>query len=191
MKKLLFLIALSVLFSQCEICHYVRYGEKSAQFEISNDTAFVNGLLGKKAHHRLEKIIHKNPHLSTLCLEDVPGSVDDEYNIKSCYLIHQKKLNTYASSQSIIASGGVDFFLAGDKRHVEEGAKLGVHSWRDGTTDGVYFPRGDSLHFLFLDFYKTIEMDSSFYWFTLRAAKADSIHWLSYDEMIRFGVIKN
>jgi hypothetical protein len=169
----------------------MRYGETSAKFIIQNDTAYVSGLLGKKAHLRLEKIIQQNPNLTTLCLENIPGSIDDDYNIKSCLMVRKHKLNTHLSSQSIIASGGVDFFLSGNKRSVEVGAKLGVHSWTDGTYNGNELTKSDSAHLLFLDLYRTLEIDTSFYWFTLRSAHADSIHWLSWQEMILYGVIQD
>ncbi|MBL6663791.1 MAG: hypothetical protein ISP71_06790 [Flavobacteriales bacterium] len=191
MKNYLKLLFIIFLFSQCEVSNYVKYGATSAKFKIRNDTAYVHGILGKKAYHRLENLIDKNPQLKTLTLLDVPGSIDDDYNIKSCYLINDKKLNTHLTSKSIIASGGVDFFLAGQQRSIEQGAKVGVHSWSDGFEDGANIAREDSSHHLFLGFYKSINIDTSFYWFTLQSASADSIHWLTYDEMIRYGVIKN
>jgi hypothetical protein len=158
---------------------------------MSNDTANVSGVLGKKAYQRLKKTIQNNPNLTTLTLLDVPGSINDEYNILSSYLVHENKLNTCLLSHSTIASGGVDFFLSGNKRNVEEGAKLGVHCWSDAIQDGADFPKGDSLHNLFLNFYNKIDIDTSFYWFTLQVADAKSIHWLTNEEMIRFEVIKN
>ena len=191
MKNFLKLLFVILFFSQCEVSNCLKYGVTSAQFKGSNDTAYVNGLLGKRAYHRFENIINKNSNLKTLTLLDVPGSIDDDYNIKSCYLIKDKKPNTHLTSNSIIASGGVDFFLAGQQRSIEQGAKVGVHSWSDGFEDGANIAREDSSHHLFLDFYKNINIDSSFYWCTLHSASADSIHWLSNDEMIRYGVIKN
>ena len=191
MKNYLKLLFIILFFSQCEVSNYIKYGATSAHFKVRNDTVYVNGLLGKRAYHRLENIINKNSNLKTLTLLDVPGSIDDDYNIKSCYLINEKQLNTHLTSNSIIASGGVDFFLAGQQRSIEQGAKVGVHSWSNGNEDGVNIAREDSSHRLFLDFYNSINIDTSFYWFTLQSAGADSIHWLSYDEMIRYGVIKN
>ena len=191
MKNNLKFLVFIFLFSQCEVSNYVKYGATSDKFKVRSDTAYVNGLLGKKAHHRLQKLIKKNPDITTLTLLDVPGSIDDEYNIKSCYFISEKNINTHLVAKSIIASGGVDFFLSGQQRSVQKGAKLDVHSWCDEFEDGVNIAREDSSHHLFLDFYRTINTDTAFYWFTLQSANSDSIHWLSYDEMIRYELIKN
>jgi hypothetical protein len=54
------------LFSQCEVSNYVKYGATSAKFKVRSDTAYVNGLLGKKAHHRLQKLIKKKQILQHL-----------------------------------------------------------------------------------------------------------------------------
>ena len=191
MKLFFLLFILSILLSHCDISKYVKYGATSAKFEVINDTAIVNGLLGKKTYYRLEKLIEKNPTISTLTLKDVPGSIDDEYNIQTCFFVNQNNLNTYLSSNSRVASGGVDFFLSGNRRNIEKGAKVGVHSWSDGIIDGACIPKEDKSHNMFLNLYKSIGIDTSFYWFTLRSASADSIHWMSYDEMNRFGLIKN
>jgi len=191
MKNIIFLLVITIFFSQCEIKYLIRYGDTSATFKIKNDTAIVNGLLGKKAFYRLKKVIQNNPNLTTLFLKNVPGSIDDDYNIKSCVLVNQHNLNTYLSSQSIIASGGVDFFLSGIKRNIEDGAKIGVHSWTDGIQSGNKMAKNDSSHDLFLEFYRKINIDTSFYWFTLYSADADSIHWLSRQEMIQYRVIQD
>ena len=123
MKNNLKFLVFIFLFSQCEVSNYVKYGAPSAKFKVRSDTAYVNGLLGKKAHHRLQKLIKKNPDITTLTLLDVPGSIDDEYNIKSCYFISEKNINTHLVAKSIIASGGVDFFLSGQQRSVQKGAR--------------------------------------------------------------------
>ena len=62
-------------------------------------------------------------------MQNVQGSVDDEANIAAARLVRERGLNTLIPGSGMIASGGTDFFLAGVKRTVQPGAKIGVHSW--------------------------------------------------------------
>ena len=52
-------------------------------------------------------------------------------------------------------------------------------------------PRSRRAHDLYLDYYTDMGIDPSFYWFTLDAAPADSIHWMTSDELIAFGLVTN
>jgi uncharacterized protein YktA (UPF0223 family) len=49
-------------------------------------------------------------------------------------------------------------------------------------------PRDSQEHQIFFDLFNKIEFDTSFYWFTLRAAKANDIHWTTQEEIKRFGL---
>lgn len=179
MKKIVALLVLSICFSQCEPIMLVWHGQSAAKFDLKNDTLEVNGVLGKKAYKRFNRLLQKHHKITTIVLLDVPGSINDEYNLKMGKRLHNAGLNTVLTSNSIIASGGFDFFLCGNDRHVEAGAKIGVHSWTDGSVDPNKLSKTDSAHRLFLDFYNDIGVDTSFYWFTLGAAPADSMHWMN------------
>ncbi|MBL4862158.1 MAG: hypothetical protein JKY09_03960 [Crocinitomicaceae bacterium] len=109
--------------------------------------------------------------------------MNDEWNVKTCKLLHENGMNTALLGHSEIASGGVDLFISGNKRTIAQGAKIGVHSWRGLKREGSSYPRTDEEHHIFLDLFKAIEMDTAFYWFTLRAAPAGDIHWMTADEI--------
>ncbi len=151
--------------------------------EVDGNTAKINGVLGKQFHKMFVKFIEENPEIKDLVLEKIPGSMNDEWNVKTCRLIHQNCMNTILKEDSEIASGGVDLFVSGNNRTIEEGAMIGVHSWRDAKKDGGEYPKDSEEHVLFLDFFEEIEIDTAFYWYTLRAAEAKSIHWMSNEEM--------
>lgn len=188
MKKIASLLVLSICFSQCEPVILVWHGQSAANFILKNDTLEVSGVLGKKAYKRFNRLLQNQPKISTLVLLDVPGSINDEYNLKMGKRLHDAGLNTVLTSTSIIASGGVDLFLCGNERYVEAGAKIGVHSWIDGTINPNELSKIDSAHHLFLNFYNDIGVDTSFYWFTLQAAPADSMHWMTLDEIQRYDI---
>jgi hypothetical protein len=139
--------------------------------------------LGKTAHKRFKKLLEEYPDVKTLILEDVPGSMNDEYNVQTCELLHFNGISTKAMSYSEVASGGVDLLISGTNRTVEDGAKIGVHSWSSGNTEGIDYPIDSPEHEIFLDLFEAIGIDTAFYWYTLRAAPADSIHWMTESEI--------
>lgn len=157
--------------------------------ELKNDKAHISGLLGKKFHKKFEKFVIEHPEVKELVLVNIPGSINDEWNVKTCLLLNKNGMNTHLLSTSEISSGGVDLFISGNKRTIEEGAKIGVHSWRDGNKDGSEYPRDSEEHIMFLDFFKEIKMDTTFYWYTLRAAPADSMHWMTNQEIKKYNMI--
>ncbi len=183
----LFFFIFTILFSSCEKSIILLSGEKPT-IELKNNQAHVNGVLGKTFYKRFRKFIEENPIVKDVVLEDVPGSANDEWNVKSCLLLQKKGMNTIVKSNSEIASGGVDLFISGNKRTIEQGAMIGVHSWSDMRKDGSEYPRDSEEHDIFIDFFNEIEMDTAFYWYTLRAAPANSIHWMTEDEIEFYGL---
>ena len=155
---------------------------------IDTHTAEISGVLGKKFHKKFEKFIAENPIVKDLVLVEIPGSMNDEWNVKTCMLLNQKGMNTHLDSNSMIASGGVDLFVSGKHRTIAKGARIGVHSWRDLKKDGSEYPRDSEEHKIFLDFFEKIEIDTAFYWFTLRAAPGKDIHWMTEQEIQQYGL---
>lgn len=173
----------NIVLISCEKSILLLSDAKAAKFVVKGEVAYVNGVLGKTAHKRFEKMLATHPEVNTLVLENVPGSMNDEYNVQTCELLHNKGFSTKAMSYSEIASGGVDLLISGTNRIIETGAKIGVHSWSSGDKEGIEYPASSEEHQLFYDLFETIGMDTAFYWFTLRAAPADSIHWMTEDEI--------
>ena len=73
--------------------------------------------------------IRDSPYVDTLVFKKMPGTQDADSNLKLAYDIRRRGLNTHIESNSVIASGAVDLFLAGNKRTMDCGALIGVHSW--------------------------------------------------------------
>ncbi len=164
-------------------------GENSAEFNVIGDKAYVNGILGKKAHKSFMKILKEHPNIKTLVLQQVPGSISDEWNVKTCKEVRKRNINTYLESTSIIQSGGVDLFIAGVKRYSENGSKIGVHAWSDLRRGGNTYPPEHEEHDVFVDYFKAIKRDTSFYWFTLKAAPADGMHFMTKQEIEKYNLI--
>ena len=105
-------------------------------------------------------------------------------------MIRGAGINTRVPSDGEIASGAVDFFIAGVRRDVMEGGMVGVHSWSDGEMEGSEVPESDAEHELYLAFYSEMGISSDFYWFTLDAAPSDGLHYMTQDELQLYGLIK-
>ena len=83
----------------------------------------------------------------------------------------------------MVASGGTDLLLAGILRIVERGARIGIHSWSDGSATGDTISREAEAHRFYLDYYRALAIDQEFYWFP-----ADRVHWMTDSEMANFSV---
>lgn len=169
---------------------FLKVTKQYPTIETKNNMAIVNGVLGKTFHKKFEKYIDENPQVKNVQFGIVPGSMNDEWNVKTCRLLHENCMNTMLTDSSIIASGGVDLFLSGNNRTITDQSKIGVHSWRDAKKDGIEYPRDAEEHELFIALYNKIDIDTAFYWYTLKAAPGKDIHWMTPEE-IEIYKIKN
>ena len=106
-------------------------------------------------------------------------------------MVYDNGFDTELLSTSNIASGGVDFFLAGNRRTVASGAIIGVHSWGTDGENGVVaaqLPRDHPDHRPYIEFYQHIKQfeATEFYFFTLNAASAEDIHNMTPEEITRW-----
>lgn len=158
-------------------------------YKAQGEFLYVSGEVFSNDLSKFKKAMADNPGVKTLVLMDIPGSADDETNLKIIALIRQMGLNTYLTKKSHVSSGGTDLFLGGVQRIMERGAKIGVHSWSNGRKDGADFPDESSEHDMFLDLYESIGIPEDFYWFTLDAAPADDMHYMTDAEIAEFGLL--
>ena len=162
--------------------------EDPAGFTVVGATATMSGVIDSDFDRVVRELLATHVALDRIVMTNVPGSSDDDANLRASLLIHEAGVTTELLSDSEIASGGVDFFLAGTVRIVAAGARIGVHSWAGGETAGSDLPREDQEHRKYLDYYAAIGIDSDFYWFTLDAAKPEDIHWMTSAEIERYTV---
>ena len=161
-----------------------------ATFEVNGVELIMEGVIDGSTPGRLKRVLDDNPDLEWIVLDYVPGSADDEANLRAARMVRDRGLNTLVPSYAMIASGGTDFFLAGVERVVENGACIGVHSWSGGDVEAepVDLPRNHPEHQKYLDFYRAVGIDTDFYWYTLQAAPAEGMHWMSESEMRSYAV---
>lgn len=160
-----------------------------ARFEVEGTRAHMNGTIGPTTPGRVLELLLLHPEVDTIVLHDVPGSLDDEANLRAATWIHRHGIATHLTADSEIASGGTDFFLAGVRRTADGGARIGVHSWAGPGESGADLPRDHDEHERYLEFYRAVDIDEAFYWYTLEAAPPQDIHWMTSEELERFDVL--
>ncbi|MBX2796707.1 MAG: hypothetical protein KTR31_03525 [Myxococcales bacterium] len=164
-------------------------GGSPATFTVDGEVATMSGVIGSGTPDRVADLVAMYPEVRQITLQDVPGSRDDVANLEASRAVRAAGLATHVPADGVIASGGVDFFCAGNPRSAEAGALLGVHSWATGGgIEGGDLPRDDPQHALYLDYYEEMGIHEDFYWFTLEAAPAAGIHWMTEDEIETYGL---
>ena len=194
MKKALLVFAAGVLMftgASCKKSDRVNYGN----FKVINDTTVtMNGVINGRTEDRFDKLISDHPKINTIILEDCPGSKNDDENLRVSKKIYDQGINTMLRSNSEIASGAVDLFLAGNKRSYEPGAKVGVHSWSGGGKTATDYAEDHENHKPYIDYYKYVGMTEEeakdFYFFTIKAAPADGIHWMTEEELEAYNFVR-
>lgn len=164
-----------------------------APFRIENDTTIsLDGVINRKTLDAFNEALRLNPNTTLLIFKEAPGSEDDETNVQVGRKLFDEGLNTVVEPGGFIASGAVDLYLAGRNRRLEEGSRVGVHSWSDGKNEASDYPKNSEEHQLFIKYYTDVGMTQQlaedFYFFTINAASADDIHWMTESELGRYSI---
>lgn len=158
-------------------------------FHREDDRIVANGTIDATTLPAFLKITMEHPDVTLLELRNIAGSIDDDANLVFSRYVRRAGFDTLVPSGGMVASGGTDLFLAGNERILEEGACVGVHSWgADGGVVAAELPRDAADHLPYLAYFEELGADPDFYWFTLEAAPAEDMHWMSANETRRFAM---
>lgn len=158
------------------------------QFHAAGDRIVAVGTIDETTLEAFEDIRAQHPDIRMLELRYIAGSLDDDANLIFSRVVRQSGFDTIVPAEGMVASGGTDLFLAGNQRILEPGACVGVHSWGGPGPAAASLPKDHSEHIKYLDYYREMQVDASFYWFTLEAAPAELMHWMSAKEADKFGM---
>ena len=165
--------------------------------DATSKFAVLYGTIGSDTPEKAQALVNNFPNVTTLVFLSIPGSGDDEANLSAARILRAKGYTSYLPAvqayplDAFIASGGVDLFLSGTTRIIDEGGEVGVHAWADG--DGKMatdFDPGDQVHQLYIDYY--VEMGFSqadaaaFYFFTINAAPSADIYNMKENEIEQY-----
>lgn len=159
------------------------------QIAVQNEKIYLMGEFNSQSYDQVVNVLEANPQIRQIVLTANAGSLDDETTFRLARYIRNHQLNTHLLGQSVIASGAVDLFLSGIERTIEKGARIGVHSWSDGIRQASDFPPDHTDHKMNAEYVDTMLGSDEFYWFTIRAAPAGSIYWMTEDEIRRYHLI--
>lgn len=197
-RILLFPLLILFVFSSCKKDEDTT-SSNTRQFGIfkvldDNLTIEMNGDITSSVLEEFNKLLNAFPKVNQINIVECGGSSDDEVNLKLSAKVHQKSISIHLMDNGIIASGGVDFFVAGIKRTKGINTKIGVHSWGgDGDEQATDYPIGHANHLPYIDYYKSIgfsqQQAEDFYYFTIYAASADDIHWMTDEEIEKYNII--
>jgi len=163
------------------------------KFKVKDSRAYGYGFTDDRSVGVVSKLLKENPQVNTLVLKKMSGTRDGDRNIILARDIRKRRLNTHLEKNSVIASGAVDLFLAGETRTMECGALIGVHSWSiGGARETIRVSPGDmgadyrqKYH---EDFLRDMGIDPAFYAYTRAAAEPEDIHYMSVEDINRFGL---
>ncbi len=157
------------------------------QLSVDGARAYGNGVTTGDSQASIRGLVADHPEVDTLVLQNMPGTKDVTSNYRLARSIRRAELNTHLDANSVIASGAVDLFLAGKTRTAECGARIGVHSW-GGTGFDAQDVRFDPHRAMSRRFIEDMGIDPDFYDFRTEAAGSDDIHWMSVEEINRWGL---
>ncbi|MFK7936242.1 MAG: hypothetical protein AB8G22_22195, partial [Saprospiraceae bacterium] len=161
---------------------------------VDDNTVEMDGEISSSTLEDFEDLMKDYPEIDQIIMKEVPGSSNDEVNLLVSQKVHDNNIATHLADDGLIASGGVDFFLAGTTRTKGSNTMIGVHSWSDGTSEAADFPRGNAEHQPYIDYYISVGFSQTaaeeFYYFTINAAPAASIYYMTEAEIEQYGVLK-
>ena len=170
----------------------------SATFIVEGREVVMNGSIDCSTQEKLSNILDNNEAISTLVLNVVPGSGDDEANLQLGRMVSAQGLDTRIPDFSfnrddpeqvlsgLVESGGVDLFLSGINRSIGNNACIGVHSWADSDgNEALDYAQDDAVHQEYIQYYADVgyENGQDFYFFTLASQAADGMHYMTTREL--------
>lgn len=154
------------------------WDNNSVAFSVNGTVATMNGVIDGSTPAAVRSLLRDHPNVERIEMDYVPGSDNDAANVAAARLVRDAGIATHIVANGVVASGGVDFFLAGAVRTIDPAVcEVGVHSWAGGgIANPAALPRTHPEHLLYLSYYRDMGIDDEFYFFTLDAAPANDIY---------------
>jgi len=173
-------------------------GLGSTKWTVSGKDVTLNGTIGSDIWNQVLDLYYRYPEITNIIFDDVPGSIANEIYLKAGYLIRKAGYTTQALSNSEIASGGVDFFLAGTKRILpdnwqNENSGFFVHGWCCSASglEPSEVAEDAPEHRPFIEYSNDMlgaGIGRDFYFFTLHAAPSYEIHRMTDAEIKKYKI---
>ena len=166
------------------------------RFAQQDNRLFLLGTFDEQTRESVLWYLNKYPRIDTLVFTANGGSVNDDAVLSLGREIRQRGLRTHLIGEGVLASGGLSLFLAGRERSHDGAALIGVHGWQhcygsetsQTCREAKDFPADDPAHNLHRDYNRDMLGSDYFYRFTIQAAPANAIHWMTAAEIQRYGL---
>lgn len=157
---------------------------------VEANRAELIGVTDRNSPAQFTAMLKAFPGIQMLDLIDCPGTDDDTGNLAVGRLIRAHGIATHVPPKGSVRSGGVELFLAGQTRLIDDGAEFAVHSWRDSKgREPKDFSADAPENRSYTDYYQEMGMSASeaaaFYNMT-NSVPNSSAKWLTAQEMRRW-----
>ncbi len=157
---------------------------------IDGHTAALVGATDERSPAQFARMMRDYPALSRLELVECPGTYEDLSNLRLGRMIRAAGLVTHVPRGGSVRSGGVELFLAGKERLVDEGAEFAVHSWADEDgREATEYAADAPENRKYLAYYREMGMDAAtaqqFYAMT-NSVPYGSARWFGAGEMLHW-----
>jgi hypothetical protein len=188
-----FLVAISLNSCRTNIDQLSLRSHGIFALQEGDSVLLMDGVINQNSLKNFNTLYKKFPSITKVEIKECEGSMDDETNLQLSKRVNDLNIDTHLQDNGLIASGGVDFFLAGIKRTKGINVTVGVHSWSDGgSIQATDFPVGHSNHLPYINYYVSIgftqQLAEDFYYFTINAAIASDIHNMTEAELQTYNV---
>ncbi|MBD3728777.1 MAG: alpha/beta hydrolase [Sphingomonadales bacterium] len=154
---------------------------------VDGHRAVLAGATDSRSPALFAAMLRDYPGIAVLDMVECPGTSDDWANLKLGRMIRAAGIATHVPAGGSVRSGGVELFLAGAQRQVDDGAEFAVHSWMDiyGRQAKDFAPDAPQNR-AYTDYYREMGMTPEgardFYEMTNSTPFAQA-HWMDADEM--------
>lgn len=164
-------------------------GSSSAIFEVHGNEALMFGVIQEDIVQKVNDLVNNYPKVKTIVMVNVPGSLNSAKTIEAGRIVRKNGISTRVLENGYIASGGTVFFCSGVNRTIENGAKVGVHSWKnDFVIDASKLPKNSPYHTIYLEYFEEMGISSDFYWFMIESAPSFDMHYMTDYEIKKYRI---
>ncbi|MGN3974285.1 alpha/beta hydrolase [Tsuneonella sp. SYSU-LHT278] len=132
-----------------------------------------------------QAMLRDHPGISVIEMVECPGTDDDSANLRLGRLIRARGIATHVPRGGSVRSGGVELFLAGSRRSIDDGAEFAVHAWRDtdGREPGDY-ATDSPYNRAYVDYYREMGVaDPQGFYDMTNAVPNSQARWLTAQDM--------
>lgn len=157
-------------------------------FRVLDDRrAALVGVTTSYTPAEFDLMMANHPDIDTIEFIECPGTHDDRANLRLGRMIRARGMAAVVPAGGSVRSGAVELFLAGETRHIAEGAEFAVHAWLDDHGMGAWDYSADSPeHRKYLDYYREMGMgdeEASRFYAMTNSVPFESALWLTGEEM--------